>query len=1041
MKRHAISGAVLALACLLSVPSASAAPTPANGTLSVASPTLSFTGGFTVSDPSGASCGAPFSPSCDTFALAVQLPADYDTTNPNARIRVVMTTDDVDYDLFVYEGATEIGSSATSTPEVVEVDAGQGNRSLSIDVLGWTATGGTYTTTVTLLPGSTGGGDGDADDDGVPDTSDSCPNTVAGTPVDASGCPLQDATGLSPRFQIHVAPPELGNDAGEPSVGYNKHTKHTMFISYVNALRQTYHEDVVPQTLPASCPALWEDKSGLLTTLNTLDPILFTDEATGRTFNSQLSGANSLFEFTDDDGDSWNPGQIGIPNGGADHQTVASGPFPASATPPTASWPAVGPKRAVYYCSQSVAAAFCSRSDDGGQTFGPGYVFKNLECGAGGLHGHVKVAPDGTVYVPDSSQCVLPIGGSAGKVITHVSENAGLTWTVRTVPESTGGAGSDPSIGIATDGTLYMCYENADSTVRMAVSHDKGVTWVNDQDIGAAMGLVQTRFPHAIAGDGDRAACAFLGTTTTGNGSSLEFDGVWHGYVATTYDGGDTYHLVNVTPGDPVQGHGGVGPDGTNRNLLDFNDLQIDDQGRTYFGFADGCTGACVRNPANNAFEAKATIVRQSGGRTLYAAFDDTSLVTPKPRFNVATPIKPAAACARADLSTRTTQEATVAWSAPDTGGSPITNYKVYRATAAAGPFAAIGDAGTSTTFVDATALPTVDKYYYRVEASNAKGIADVSNVIELPITADPVNTCEAPGQLIVLDAAGDAQGGDVMDLLWVGVAETQAFPDAFTITLKVANFTAGVPAPSSFFTLLFPLYGNLYVALDSTAGPAVFAYGTYQELPQGLLAFTQDGTLEGSSYAADGTISFIVPRALLGNLAVGADLVGFDARARIGSATANSRDTAGPASYVVRGVGGCTSGVFALANLAASALEGVAPLEVTFTVTGTPSAGANLASYTLDFGDGNSHVGTFTGGAASIAHTYTSPGLYRAVVTIRDSASVTSTNLAEQTINVLAPGAAGAFANGNNRLGGALPGLSLLVLGLMGVLRRRVKR
>ena len=114
--------------------------------------------------------------------------------------------------------------------------------------------------------------------------------------------------------------------------------------------------------------ALWEDVSYTTTKVASLDPILFTDEATGRTFNSQLSGANSLFEYTDDDGENWTPAQQGPPNGGADHQTVASGPYPASATPPNALWPASGDKRAVYYCSQDVALAFCSRSDDGGVT-------------------------------------------------------------------------------------------------------------------------------------------------------------------------------------------------------------------------------------------------------------------------------------------------------------------------------------------------------------------------------------------------------------------------------------------------------------------------------------------------------------------------------------------------------------------------------------------------------------------------------------------------------------------------------------------------
>jgi len=43
---------------------------------------------------------------------------------------------------------------------------------------------------------------------------------------------------------------------------------------------------------------------------------------------------------------------------------------------------------------------------------------------------------------------------------------------------------------------------------------------------------------------------------------------------------------------------------GSNRNLLDFNDLHIDLEGRVYIGFADGCTGTCASGndttPANS---------------------------------------------------------------------------------------------------------------------------------------------------------------------------------------------------------------------------------------------------------------------------------------------------------------------------------------------------------------------------------------------------------------------------------------------------------
>jgi hypothetical protein len=191
----------------------------------------------------------------------------------------------------------------------------------------------------------------------------------------------------------------------------------------------------------------------------------------------------------------------------------------------------------------------------------------------------------------------------------------------------------------------------------VAVSKDRGETWINDTDVGAAAGLVATRFPAAIAGDPDRAACAFLGTTTEGPSESLAFEGVWYPYIATTYDGGLTWELVNVSPTDPVQGYGGVGPSGTNRNLLDFNDLEVDERGRVLFAYSDGCVGGCVLDPSANSFAAKGTLVRQTGGRTLLSEFDDQAGT----QYNSGAAILPAAACAVQEKSVRTQARTRVA--------------------------------------------------------------------------------------------------------------------------------------------------------------------------------------------------------------------------------------------------------------------------------------------------------------------------------------------------------------------------------------------
>ena len=85
---------------------------------------------------------------------------------------------------------------------------------------------------------------------------------------------------------------------------------------------------------------------------------------------------------------------------------------------------------------------------------------------------------------------------------------------------------------------------------------------------------------------------------------SLTLANVTH-YLYVTFslnalDENPIFHTQRLSP-DPVQ----VGSiclnsgdcrdiGGSNRNLLDFNDLHIDLDGRVYIGFADGCTGTCA---------------------------------------------------------------------------------------------------------------------------------------------------------------------------------------------------------------------------------------------------------------------------------------------------------------------------------------------------------------------------------------------------------------------------------------------------------------
>src|SRR5580765_515604 len=182
-----------------------------------------------------------------------------------------------------------------------------------------------------------------------------------------------------PRYYNYAPPPATGEASGEPSIGYNLSSKKAMYIAGLQTLRITFPENITPAgSVPAACDAQWDDVSYLVTKTKSLDPILFTDQRTGRTFVSQLNsvvppaspvliGLNSLMAYSDDDGASWTPAQINPPDGSYDHQTVGGGPYPAAlsvlANP-------LNKGSAVYYCAQAGVTAYCSRSDDGGLNFG-----------------------------------------------------------------------------------------------------------------------------------------------------------------------------------------------------------------------------------------------------------------------------------------------------------------------------------------------------------------------------------------------------------------------------------------------------------------------------------------------------------------------------------------------------------------------------------------------------------------------------------------------------------------------------------------------
>jgi hypothetical protein len=455
--------------------------------------------------------------------------------------------------------------------------------------------------------------------------------------------------------------PRLGCDAGEPSIGADWSTGDVLYTSGVHVLRVNGFD--------GSGQATWADVSALVPAQQTADPIGFTDRTTNRTWDVQLVGTTSEYAISDDSGHHWDRQGVFGTVSGDDHEAVASGPY----APGSSALPATSYAHAVYYCSQETVS-FCERSDDGGNNFGPAntpFGSNGLDCG--GLHGHVKVGPDGTAYLPNGA-----CGANFDQVGVAYTRDGGATWN-ENILDSASSIESDPSVAVDDAGNAYLGWAdttdtNGGSRPFIAVSRDHGAHFVDRHDVGSTLGIKNVQFASLTAGGPGRAAYAFLGTTTPGNDQVAGFKGVWYLYVSTTTDGGATWTTVKADP-DPVQrgciDMGGFNPVGASpncRNMYDFMDVTTDRLGRVVVAYADGCIKQCddltkaVPASASGDFRAaQATIVRQESGARLFAT----------PQVSQPDVVRPTVTVAGTAMH--------VAWTPPADNGRPITAYRVYR--------------------------------------------------------------------------------------------------------------------------------------------------------------------------------------------------------------------------------------------------------------------------------------------------------------------------------------------------------------------------
>jgi len=948
----------------------------------------------------GATTCSPANP-CDETTLTVNVSAQ---TAAAKRVKVVMVwpfhATDADFDLYVLQGGNTIAQSATAMdPEIATFPAANGSYDLR--VVEFDPQGQSFTMAIYIEP--------------IP------PNNPP-------------ATGPAARFQVYQARGGLASSGGEPSIGVDWTTGEVATQSDVHTLFTTFND--------CSSPAqdTWVQRDAP-TSLVDFDPILFTDYHTGRAFTSLLLTDIVLFttgcsesSHTDNDGASWVPNDGCSHPGGSDHQSFGGGPYHA----PFPTLPPPAYPDAVYYCAQDPGAqlfspAFCARSDDGGLTFGPAVTAYTTECG--GLHGHLKVAPDGTVYLPNR-QCSSPDTQGAGVV---VSTDNGISWLARVVPGSAPRF-SDPSVATGQNNvgkpagqasnTIYLGYCDGDGHAKVAVSHDQGIRWGAVADVGASAGIQNCVFPETVAGDDNRAMMFFLGTPTAGDFQAPTFTGVWHAYVASTYDGGATWGLADATPDQPVQ----VGciwmQGGSNacRNMLDFNDATVDSQGRFLGVMARGCVapGCTALSTPDDSRGALDTIIRQSGGKRLFAAYDTVEPIVPgAPRLGSAL-TGPAGV--------------TVSWDVPDNGGSPLTGYSVYRGTAP-GTEALLAQIGPAKPqFVDTTATQGT-QYYYLVRAAN--GVGTSASCGEVGVTNPPPaqSICVLPGVRLVTDPRGDQLGGpnanQELDVTELDAAEPYTTPadQSITFTLSLANLnqTPAVPQPNSIWKISWNApdsNGNtqtFFVTFDTTILPTgAFNYGytdntTNPRTDSSQCALTSCPQVTGAFNAAQNQIviklntaaplSFTPPAgstlsAFTASFGPGTALAAVQAQTQlllgaVGTGLLEPVDSTTGASYTVQGNRSCAPNNPPLEVMTAAPASGKAPLAVTLDGSKSidPDKGLDtVASYTFDFGDGSAPV---TQAAPRITHVYAKAGTYAATLKVTDSRGLVSVGVAKVAISV----------------------------------------
>lgn len=328
----------------------------------------------------------------------------------------------------------------------------------------------------------------------------------------------------------------------------------------------------------------------------TNDPYIYVDPSTDRIFTFHMAPILlcSVMSFSDDSGKSWQSNPRGCsPTVVWDHQTMVA------AKPRTTQ--TVGYPNVLHQCVNAVYAAMCSRSLDGGLSWGPSvpaYANEEIAETCGAQHGHLASSPDGRVYLP-TSRC-------GTKPMVYISDDDGLTWR-KSVIANMDTPFVDPTVSVDSKGNLYAAFINESGFLHFATSSNNGKKW--SKPVKVAKGWT-ANMPVIVAGDPGRVALTYPGTNDLPKGYKTKdyLDGPPGDFIKTVAWSANFTTSTNAlarkpkfettvsTGSDPI-GRGRMCVAATRcAYLVDFIEAVIGPDGLPYASFVDGCLAACARS-------------------------------------------------------------------------------------------------------------------------------------------------------------------------------------------------------------------------------------------------------------------------------------------------------------------------------------------------------------------------------------------------------------------------------------------------------------